>query len=72
MRLRDGVADMYRRAEASAAINGRYAEALAAVEAKETLAAAAERLGRRAEWKGWPVRALNPLAEMDGCATEGC
>lgn len=65
LRLRKGVADLYRRAELGQKINERYAEALAAVEDKTSLAELARDLGQRTTWKGQPVRALNPLAPGD-------
>ena len=65
LRLRKGVADMQRRAEVSRAINERYAEALATVEEKQTLAEVTKDLGQRTHWKGRSVRALNPLSPED-------
>jgi hypothetical protein len=59
-RLRKGVADMHRRAQVSAKINDRYLEALATVEKKETLAEITQNLGKRVQWNGRSVRALNP------------
>lgn len=65
LRLRKGVADMQRRAEVSRAINERYAESLATVEEKQTLAEVTKDLGKRTQWRGRSVRALNPLAPED-------
>jgi hypothetical protein len=69
-RLRKGVADLHRRAQVSAKINERYAASLASVEDKQTLAEATQKLGQRVQWKGRPVRALNPLAELDAALLE--
>jgi hypothetical protein len=65
LRLRKGVADMYRRAELGQNINERYAEALATVEDKTPLGELTQDLGQPASWKGRSVRALNPLAPDD-------
>lgn len=65
MRLRKGVADMHRRAQVSEKINDRYANALATVEAKESLAELTEELGESVEWRGRSARGLNPLSERD-------
>ena len=43
----------------------RYAEALANVEETTPLAELTKDLGRRQEWQGRPVRAINPLAPED-------
>jgi hypothetical protein len=65
--LRKGVADLPRRAEVSAAANGRLAESLAAVAEPRTLGALLEPLGRPVQADGRRVaRALNPLAGADG------
>ncbi len=64
-RLRQGVADVHRRAEICAKINERYAEALANVEETTPLAELTKDLGRRQQWQGRPVRPLNPLAPDD-------
>jgi hypothetical protein len=73
--LRDGVADLHRRAEVSQAANERYLEALAAVRGETPLRELAEPLcrraacpaGRRAGVAARPrrARALNPLAAGD-------
>jgi len=64
-RLRQGVADVHRRAEVSEKINERYAEALANVHETTSLAELTKDLGRRQQWQGRPVRPLNPLAPED-------
>ena len=64
-RLRKGVADLHRRAEVSQKINDRYIESLASVEEKETVAEVTQDLGKRVQWKGRSVRALNPLSPED-------
>jgi hypothetical protein len=65
LRMRQGVADVYGRAEVSQKINGRYADSLATVEDKTPLAELTKDLGKRTTWKGRSVRPLNPLAEED-------
>jgi tetratricopeptide (TPR) repeat protein len=64
--LRKGVADLPRRLEVSQKANERYLEALAAVEVKQSLGELAAAVCRPARWRGQRVRALNPLAEVDG------
>jgi len=69
--LRDGVADLHRRAEVSQKANERYLEALAAVKHATPLRQLAEPLCRPARRPGRSgavgrrVRALNPLAAAD-------
>jgi hypothetical protein len=65
LRMRQGVADVHGRAEASQKINARYADSLATVEDKTPLAELTKDLGQRTRWKGRNVRALNPLAPED-------
>ena len=65
LRMRQGVADVAGRAEASRQINERYADSLATVEEKTSLAELTKDLGKPAAWKGRSVRALNPLADED-------
>ena len=65
LRMRQGVADLHGRAEVSQKINERYAESLATVEEKMPLAELTKDLGKRTQWKGRSVRALNPLAAED-------
>jgi hypothetical protein len=65
LRLRQGVADMHRRAERGAKINERYAAALATVADATPLGEWARDLGQPTTWKGRSVRALNPLAPAD-------
>jgi hypothetical protein len=65
LRLRKGVADLHRRAELGQKINERYAAALSTVEEKTPLAELTDDLGRRTQWQGRGVRALNPLAAED-------
>jgi hypothetical protein len=68
--LRQGVADIHRRAEICEKINDRYAEALANVEETTPLAELTKDLGRRQKWQGRSVRALNPLAPEDAALLE--
>ena len=65
LRLRKGVTDMHRRAEAGEKINERYAAALATVAEKTPLGELVKDLGQATTWKGRAVRALNPLAPAD-------
>lgn len=65
LRMRQGVADLHGRAQVCAKINSRYAESLATVEEKTTLAELTKDLGQRTQWKGRGMRALNPLAADD-------
>jgi hypothetical protein len=65
LRMRQGVADVPSRAEASQQINARYADSLATVVDKTPLAELTKDLGQRTTWKGRAVRALNPLAIED-------
>lgn len=66
--MRQGVADIHRRAEVSQAVNDRYLEGLAAVDHAETLQELTEQLCRRVKEPGKggrKLRGLNPLAEAD-------
>lgn len=66
--LRQGVADIHRRAEVSAAVNDRYAQGLAAVSQDGTLQELTARLGQRVREPGKggrKLRGLNPLMEAD-------
>ncbi len=65
LRMRQGVADLPARAEASQEINTRYANSLATVEDKTPLAELTKDLGKPTVWKGRTVRAINPLATED-------
>jgi hypothetical protein len=62
LRRRPGIADVHGRAQGSQKINERYAESLATVADKRSLAEVTEGLGERAPWKGRAGRALHPLA----------
>jgi hypothetical protein len=65
LRMRKGVADLHSRAEVGARINERLAASLATVAEKTSLGELTKELGERQEWKGRPVRALNPLSSED-------
>jgi hypothetical protein len=65
LRMRQGVSDIHGRAEVSQRINARYADSLATVEDKTSLAELTNDLGKRTSWKGRSVRPLNPLAPGD-------
>jgi hypothetical protein len=70
MPMRKGVADLPRRAEVSHKSNGRYLDALAAVEAPTPLKTLTDRLSRPVTWKGKRVRGLNPLGPDDAALLE--
>jgi hypothetical protein len=65
LRLREGVADLHRRAGLGEKINERSAAALATVEGATPLGELGRALGQPTTWKGRSVRALNPLAPAD-------
>jgi hypothetical protein len=64
-RLRKGVSDLPRRVQLSQAANGRYLEALAAVESETSLKTLAEKVCQPAMHNQRRVRALNPLSADD-------
>lgn len=63
--LRQGVADLHRRAQVSQAANNRYLESMAAVDQPEPLAKLIEPLCRPVRRKDLKARALNPLSTDD-------
>ncbi len=63
LRMRSGVADLWRRAEVSRAANGRYLAALASVTDKTPLHEAVAPICRRICVEGHRYRSLNPWAE---------
>ena len=63
--MRKGVADIPKRAEVSAASNGRYLEALAAVRTPLPLKRLTEKLGQPVKWKQKQTRGLNLLGKED-------
>jgi hypothetical protein len=65
MPMRKGVADVPKRAEVSAASNGRYLEALAAVKTPLPLKTLTEKLGQPVKWKQKQTRGLNLLGKED-------
>lgn len=65
LRLRKGVADLYRRAELSQASNERYLEDLASVDQTQSLAQSLAEPCRPTTHNGRRVRALNPFREDD-------
>jgi hypothetical protein len=65
LRLRKGVADLYRRTELSQASNERYLEDLASVEQTQSLAQSLAEPCRPTTRNGRRVRALNPFREDD-------
>jgi hypothetical protein len=63
--MRQGVADLHRRAKVSQAANDRYAEALAAVDISTPLGKQVASLCQPAEFNGRRVRALRPWSPED-------
>ncbi len=63
--MRRGIADLYRRAEVSQRSNERYANALASVDDRQTLAELTSRLEERVLWKGERFRGLRLFASGD-------
>jgi len=63
--MRKGVADIPKRAEVSAASNGRYLDALAAVKTPLPLKTLTEKLGQAVKWKDQQTRGLNLLGRED-------
>jgi hypothetical protein len=63
--LRQGIADLHRRAQVSQAANGRYLDALAAVTDDASLGELAQAVCRPVTRRGQRVRALNPFAPDD-------
>jgi hypothetical protein len=63
LKLRQGIADLPRRAEVSQAANARYLDALAAVETEASLGELWRAPSRPVVWKGRRVRALRPTGE---------
>jgi hypothetical protein len=63
--LRQGVADMHRRAEVSQAANERYLDSLASVEQSVSLEQLTQPLCQPTTWKGRRVRGLQPLGKQD-------
>ena len=61
--MRKGVADLFRRAEVSQAVNERYLEKLAAIDQAQALQECVAPLCRPVHWKGQRVRALNPWGQ---------
>lgn len=63
--LRQGVADLHRRAQVSQAANNRYLDALAAVDNTTALADIVDAVCKPTTWKGKRVRALQPWGHQD-------
>ncbi len=64
-RLRQGVADMHRRAEICEKANQRYLDALSVVDTDTTLEELFAAIQRPVKWQGKRHRALRPFAEPD-------
>ena len=63
--MRQGVADLYRRAEVSEAANRRYLDALSAVDTDRPLGELARGVCQTTTWKRHRVRALRPWSPDD-------
>lgn len=63
--LRKCIADLGRRAEVAQKANERYLDALAQVDAQETLAELTQSIQRPTQWRGRRVRALRPFDAAD-------
>lgn len=70
LKLRRGVADLWRRGEVSQAANRRYLEALASVTGKTPLREEADQVCRVCTVEGRRYRALNPWSPEDGALLE--
>jgi hypothetical protein len=64
-KMRQGIADLYRRAKVSQAANERYLDALSAVDTTMPLGQLIRGICQPTTWKGKRVRALRPWAEED-------
>jgi hypothetical protein len=65
LRMRKGIADLYRRAEVSQKANERYLDALASVDDSTSLGELISRLSQPVVWNGQRVRAMHPFDEQD-------
>ncbi|MCI0407236.1 MAG: hypothetical protein L0191_01515 [Acidobacteria bacterium] len=63
--MRQGIADLHRRAQVSQASNERYLDALSAVDTSTPLGQLVSGVCQPINWKGKRVRALRPWAEED-------
>ena len=63
--MRQGIADLHRRAQVSQASNERYLDALSAVDTSTPLGKLISGICQPATWKGKRVRALKPWAEEE-------
>ncbi len=64
-RMRKGIADLYRRTQVSHASNGRYLDALSAVDTSTPLGQLLSATCQPTTWKGRRTRALRPWTEPD-------
>jgi len=64
-KMRQGIADLYLRAQVSGQSNERYLAALASVDTGRPLREILAPVCRRVRWKGRPMRALRPWSEQD-------
>ena len=69
-RVRQGVADLHRRAAIRQAATDRYVEALASVDESRSLVELAQAVGEPVSWQGKRARGLNPLAADDARVLE--
>jgi hypothetical protein len=65
-RMRQGVADIYRRAEISQASNERYLDSLASLSVDTSVGKIVESVTRPRKWQGTRMRALRPWSLEDG------
>lgn len=65
--MRQGIADLRRRAEVSQASNERYLEALAAADTSTTLAQLIDNIAKPVRWKKTRVRGIRPWSQEDLC-----
>jgi hypothetical protein len=70
LRLRKGVADLYRRAEVSQKANERYLEAMATVQVQQPLGETVRDICQPTTWQGRRVRGLAPFRTDDACLLE--
>lgn len=63
--LRQGIADLYRRAEFSQGCNERYLDALAVIDTSTPVAAALQQISKPTTWNGKRVRALRLWSDLD-------
>jgi hypothetical protein len=63
--LRQGIADLYRRAEFSQSCNERYLDALAQIDTSTPVASALQQISKPTTWNGKRIRALRLWSDLD-------